>query len=216
MLRGAQMFRLRKPGARLLRRFLPGSWFGQIKEGVERIIGPEYLRMVRPGLDDLPPATLPEGFRWKHGPEGRGEDYVRVMRRSLVDTADGEWFGNTFARDPAYDPADLFVVCRGEEPVGAAAAWRRRWSGRSDGTVHMVGVVPECRGRGVGRALVLAALHRLRDKGFRDALLLTEDHRTQALRLYLSLGFRPVMVHWTHRLRWRRALTRVAELRAKH
>ncbi len=210
------MTRVRKQGGRLLRKFLPEAGVRKLKRWLERLAGPEHLHMLHDRLEDLPPVGFPEGFREKKTLEDRQEDYLRVMRRSLVENADGEWFRKTFSSDPAYDPADMIVVCRGREPVAAAAAWTREWKGRSVGLVHWVGVDPDCRRRGVGRALVLCVLRRLREKGFREAILLTEDYRIQALGLYLSLGFRPVDLHWTHRLRWRRVRRKVAEMSGKN
>jgi mycothiol synthase len=207
------MFRLRRKTSRLLRAFLPEARVRGVKRCGERIVGPEHLHMVRAGLEDLPVVRLPAGYHWKETAQGLREEYLFVMHRSLVAGADDDWFRKVFSQDPEYDPADLFIVRREERPVGAAAAWRLAWEDRTAGTVHMVGVDPDCRGEGLGRALVVAVLHRLRQKGFREAHLLTEDFRTAALSLYLSLGFRPVMVHWTHRLRWRRALGRVGQAR---
>ena len=57
-----------------------------------------------------------------------------------------------------------------------------------------------------GRVVVLLALHRLKERGFRDAMLATEDFRIPAIRLYMSLGFTPMIVHWTHRLRWKKIM----------
>lgn len=200
----------RKPSARLLRKLLPEPAVQALKRWVDRFAGPEHLHMMREGLDDLPAARLPEGYRMKPPAEDPREEYLRVMRRCLVENAGDAWFRNVFSGDPRYDPADLLIVRRDGEPVAAAAAWHRAWQGRRVGLVHWVGVDPSCRRQGVGRALVLLVLARLREKGFREALLLTEDHRIAALRLYLSLGFRPVMLHGTHRLRWARARRRVA------
>ncbi|MDP9363358.1 MAG: GNAT family N-acetyltransferase, partial [Chloroflexota bacterium] len=46
-------------------------------------------------------------------------------------------------------------------------------------------------GRGLGRAVTLATLHRFRELGRRDAVLETDPPRLPAIRLYLALGFRP-------------------------
>jgi mycothiol synthase len=52
-----------------------------------------------------------------------------------------------------------------------------------------VGVVPELRGRGLGRALVLHALHSAREAGAGQLLLAVDQRNTIALPLYESLGF---------------------------
>ncbi|MCJ7822097.1 MAG: GNAT family N-acetyltransferase, partial [Armatimonadetes bacterium] len=61
----------------------------------------------------------------------------------------------------------------------------------------------EHRGRGLGRALVLSVLRRLREVGVASATLDTDDFRLPAIRLYLALGFRPELTHESHAERWR-------------
>jgi ribosomal protein S18 acetylase RimI-like enzyme len=48
---------------------------------------------------------------------------------------------------------------------------------------------PDSRRRGLGRALLLTALHRLRDRGAETATLFTESTNTSARQLYGALGF---------------------------
>ena len=172
--------------------------------------------MSRTGLGDLAESSLPEGFRFKPSAAGREQDYLRVMRRTLAEDAGEKWFRETFSGDPEYDPANLFIVCRGDDPVAAAAAWQREWKNEKAGLVHMMGVDPSCRRLGLGRALVLRVLHRSRERGFRRVFLLTEDFRIPALSLYLTLGFRPEFLHWTHRMRWKKVIRRVNEIACKH
>jgi Acetyltransferases len=53
----------------------------------------------------------------------------------------------------------------------------------------VVGVAPEWRGTGLGRALVLAGLAHLRRVGLAQAMLYVDASNTAAIRLYESLGF---------------------------
>jgi mycothiol synthase len=72
-----------------------------------------------------------------------------------------------------------------------------------EGWYRMVGVRADARGMGAGRLIGLAALHALRDRGYKSALLSTDDHRIPAINLYLSLGFEPVYTHESHEERWK-------------
>jgi mycothiol synthase len=89
-----------------------------------------------------------------------------------------------------------------------AAAWQTTWEGLKIGLIHNVGVDTDFLGLGLGRAVTIFALDRLRERGFERALLATEDYRLPAINLYLSLGFRPVCFNWFHERRWMRILQR--------
>ena len=52
-----------------------------------------------------------------------------------------------------------------------------------------LGVLPEHRGKGLGRAILLRAIEKLREAGVRDVLLQVESENANALGLYESCGF---------------------------
>ena len=63
---------------------------------------------------------------------------------------------------------------------------------------------------GAGPAGLTAALYALRDRGYTSALLSTDDYRIPAISLYLSLGFRPLFTHESHKERWRAVLKAIS------
>jgi mycothiol synthase len=65
-------------------------------------------------------------------------------------------------------------------------------------------VHPDHRRKGLGESVIRLALQRAYALTRRPVLLYTEDHRLDAIRLYVRLGFRPVSRHASHRRRWRR------------
>ena len=75
--------------------------------------------------------------------------------------------------------------------------------------IGWIAVHPEHRRRGLGEAVTRLALDRALNLGPRTILLYTEDHRLDALRLYLRLGFRPALRHRSHRRRWRSVADRL-------
>jgi GNAT superfamily N-acetyltransferase len=55
--------------------------------------------------------------------------------------------------------------------------------------LRMLGVDPEARGQGLGRALVEACIERCRERGKRELILRTTDPMVTAQRLYSAMGF---------------------------
>jgi GNAT superfamily N-acetyltransferase len=73
-------------------------------------------------------------------------------------------------------------------PPTAAERWRN--SDEPDaGTIRMMGVAPQFRGRGVGSALVAACIDRSRAAGWRQLALVTTADMRSALPIYLAAGF---------------------------
>lgn len=74
---------------------------------------------------------------------------------------------------------------------------REELTGMVQGWVMDVAVLPEYRGRGIGRALLLAAENHCRDTGLEYLGLAVSTHNVKALTLYEKLGFaeeRKIMV----------------------
>ena len=72
----------------------------------------------------------------------------------------------------------------------------------------MIGTIPESRGLGAGRLICLAALHALSARGYKTAVLSTDDERIPAIKLYLSLGFEPIYTHESHKERWEKVMNK--------
>ena len=103
----------------------------------------------------------------------------------LTESADGRtlaWidatFGGWWSSEAAH--GSNIVERRDEAPIGFVTIEQRglrfRWLNgiareRSVGLIGPLGVAPEERGHGVGRRLVRAALHELRERGFQRALI---------------------------------------------
>lgn len=76
--------------------------------------------------------------------------------------------------------------------------WDVRCGDDEVAVVHLLGVSPEARGRGVGRALVEASAELAIRRGARTLRLDTFDNNTPAIRLYHACGFKDYGVHTIH------------------
>jgi mycothiol synthase len=83
-------------------------------------------------------------------------------------------------------PEGVFFALIDERTAGYC--WTRELHGK--GEIWMLGVDPECRTRGVGRALLLKGIYHLRQRGFQQVDLAVDAENTGAISLYDSVGFR--------------------------
>lgn len=165
------------------------------------------IHMRRDTLDDLPELTLPEGYVCRPMRADEAWAYLQVMNESnFAGEVDQAWFDKTFSQDPQYDPSYLMIIWKGDRPVAATAAWHNVIEGEPWGVIHWVGASYTERGKGLGRAIVLAALHRLRERGFTRAMLITQTWRLPAISTYLGLGFKPWPVERAPQEVWDRVL----------
>jgi ribosomal protein S18 acetylase RimI-like enzyme len=170
----------------------------------------QYFKRYRMEFDlaktPIPSAQLPEGYHWVDWDDAHVERHALAKHRSFRDEVDsevfpslGEYFGcvrlmhEICQQDSFLGPATWLIVYLGEngaiEDCGTIQGL-----GPSDqtGSIQNVGVVPEHRGLGLGRALVLKSL-----EGFalarrqRVVLEVTAGNRP-AVDLYHSIGFRTV------------------------
>lgn len=83
----------------------------------------------------------------------------------------------------------VFVTCVDGEPVGLASFDPRQ---KPVGIVGHNCIVPEFRGRGLGRAQIQEVLRQLRERGFARAVVSTgqQEFFAPARRMYESCGFR--------------------------
>ena len=163
------------------------------------------LIMRHPDLSKLPPLALPRGLSLHSH-----TDDITAQWEELIEKAFGMKFSfNDFiVKGGGYKPEYvLYLSENGKAIATTTAIENEKYPG--EGWFRMVGVDPDCRGRGAGRLICLAALHSLAARGYKTAVLSTDDERIPALNLYYSLGFRPVYCHESHKERWDKILPRL-------
>ena len=88
----------------------------------------------------------------------------------------------------------------GGKIVATATAWQR---GEKEGYLHLVSALPETRGMGFGYILCQKVLDFFLDQGINSIQLDTQDFRLPAIKIYLKLGFIPVLYDYDMADRWR-------------
>jgi mycothiol synthase len=129
---------------------------------------------------------------------------VQAVHATLAEAFADHW-GGTFdpfdqwvhqhieGESAGFDTGLWFVALAGEQVVGAVCC--RASTPRSKDTAHVniLGVLPRWRGRGIGRALLLAAFGELRCRGIPAVDLgVDSENQTGATRLYERVGMRTV------------------------
>lgn len=144
-----------------------------------------------------PDAIVPDGYRLSTRVD-QGE-FFRIQSAIGWEMRPGQWDdlmatlvpnAMILARHLATD-APVAVAC-GTRPGGHAAE------------LGWVAVVPEHRGRGLGRTVCSAVTRQLLLQGYDHVRLSTQDHRLAALRIYVALGYEPV-IDRDSEARWREA-----------
>lgn len=148
---------------------------------------------------DWPEPTPREGVTLRTFVPGQDEEaMVRVNARAF------DWHPEQGAltvdevkateAEPWFDPDGFFLAESGGEVVGFH--WTKvhdavpgRFGGEPAGEVYVVGIDPGAQGGGLGRALTLAGLRYLRERGLSQVILYVEGDNAPALAVYSKLGF---------------------------
>lgn len=158
-----------------------------------------FFSMLRPDLESIPDAPLPDGLEIRPIPRDGAlprqvfDAASEAFRDHFgwVDEGDEAFAG--FIGDPATDPGLWLVAFEGDEVAGAVmnGIHRQSDSSAAEGWLDSVFTRRPWRRRGLARALIVRSLALLRDRGLPSAALgVDAENANQALGLYESCGFR--------------------------
>ncbi|MGE5224852.1 MAG: GNAT family N-acetyltransferase [Omnitrophica WOR_2 bacterium] len=150
--------------------------------------------LQRPAQVPVTGSTLPAGFTIRPlAGEKEVEAYVQ-LHRTVFESKNmtAEWRARTLLR-PEYI-SDLDLVAAAAD--GSLAAFCIGWLSRDHeskpcGQIEPLGVHPDFRKLGLGRAILSEVLQRLSRLGAERVFVETDRHRNAALELYEAAGFRP-------------------------
>ena len=155
--------------------------------------------MIRPNLDDLPYAPMPDGLEIRPvEPE-----HLRTIFDAEAEAIQDHWGAGVptaedferFASDPVESDTTLWrVAWDGDQVAGMVRGFIRPTEneeyGRQRGWVENISVRRPWRRRGLARALIGATITALRERGMTEgALGVDTENLSGALRLYESCGF---------------------------
>ena len=152
------------------------------------------LEMQR-ALDTLPQAPLPTGLTLRHPRRDEYRALYQAMREAYAGKTLVEGFSEEsyqkWAADPRHDPSLELLAWDEAQRTVAGLVWPRL--DRGHGVIEEFVVRPAYRRRGLGRALFVAGLAALRERGAAMVRLHTLAHSPGGARqLYEQLGFRTV------------------------
>lgn len=155
--------------------------------------------------DDI---QLPEGYSFSTYKEDADKAaWVECCKNGLLcDGADESAFESTIKNHAFVVPeTDLFFLDYNGEHIGTITAVYH--GDENIGEVHMVGLKPEFRGKGLGKYLNNIAIKKLDAQGVKYIYLTTDEWRKGAVKSYISSGFLPVEYGMGMTSRWEAVMT---------
>lgn len=152
----------------------------------------------------LPQWQVPQGFAVRSFQQGDASLLTEVQNSAF----EGSWgFCPNTVEQIAYrasmantsHPGIVFLH-QDEKPAGYCWTCVAPANGSIRGLIGMIGVVPDFRGKGVSRTILLAGMEYLTSIGVADIALQVDGSNTPAIRLYTSVGFEKAgELHWLER-----------------
>ncbi len=160
-----------------------------------------FYQMVRPNLEDIPEAAMPPGLEVR---PVLPEHYRPIWEASLEAfqdhwgySAESEPSLEEWLDDPNFDPTLWRVAWDGDQVAGMVLSYidarENEEYQRKRGYTENICVRRPWRRRGLARALLVQSLWAIKERGMEEAALSVDTENVSgALRLYESVGFRPV------------------------
>ncbi|TWT58363.1 ribosomal-protein-alanine N-acetyltransferase [Thalassoglobus neptunius] len=172
---------------------------------------PKFLKRFRMEIDflevSLPRPDLPDGYTWSEWHPSLLHEHALAKFLSFHNELDSQIFPalrtvagcrdlmRSIANHKAFLPQSTWLIraaqndFRPEFPCGTIQGLTQS---SKLGAIQNIGIIPEHRGLGLGRALVLKNLHCFRSFGMQRVYLDVSAENEPAVELYRSIGFRHV------------------------
>ena len=157
------------------------------------------LQMRRSLLSAIENPLIPSDYVISsYNPERDAESWLRANYEIFKEHPEqGNWTMRDFAirmKEDWFDPNGFFILRYQNEIAGFAWTKVHQHSHTPDhsplGEIYVLGVMPEHRGKSLGKSLTLHSLTYLRSLGLLEAMLYVNQEDKVALSLYEACGFR--------------------------
>lgn len=153
--------------------------------------------------------SVPQGYAIRTYAAGDEARFLWLMEHGEFDPWGDDKLHDNVAR--VIPGGWFFAVEQTSRLVVGTVMCLHNYTGRHlfTGDIGWLACDPGHRGRGLGLSLASAATKRFLDAGYRSIQLHTECHRLPAVRVYLKLGYLPVVDTATTELLWESVCTQV-------
>ena len=149
-----------------------------------------HMRVPLPVTKDVP---LPDGITMRAFEPGSDEDaWLDLNNRAFAEHPEqGGWDRETFERrmrEPWFDAQDLLLAVDDDGTL-AGSNWTKIDLDRKIGEIYVIAVDPSRHSAGLGKALSVAGLKHMSDRGMREGSLYVDAANEKALAMYRAIGF---------------------------
>ena len=148
------------------------------------------LAMRAKSLDSMPVFELPARYGWRYYQPGDDRIWAEIetSAEEFTNPEDGVKAFHRFFPDEEALRQRMIFLTDGGVPFSTATAW---FEEDGTGRLYWVSVDQAHQGRGLSKAVVSLAMHRMRELGHPSAYLTTQTPSWVAIKVYHRFGFRP-------------------------
>lgn len=148
-----------------------------------------HMRVSLPVSNDVP---MPDGVTVRAFEPGRDEEaWLDLNNRAFAEHPEqGGWDRDTLERrmrEAWFDAQDL-LLAEGDDGL-AGSNWTKLDQDKRVGEIYVIAVDPSRHSGGLGKALAVAGLRHMADRGMREATLYVDAGNEKALAMYKAIGF---------------------------
>jgi len=168
---------------------------GKILTGLGFKVVRQFLELAL-GIDCVDGLDIQPAIEWRHLQPGQEDELTELQNRAFA----GTWGYNSNTVETITFRINLstwsreHIVLAYDEDRAVGCCWtgiicEEGIPSVRKGRIHMLGVDPSHRRKGIGRQLMMVGLARLRNRGLRVAELTVDSENKAACALYQALGF---------------------------